>query len=324
MSRYEKCPLCSKSFHVSLLQNHAALCCGNVTPKRKREMKETTTCPVCFKEISNSIIQSHAWQCTSSPPSSLKTPSSLPSSMTKRKTEKNASLPSSTKKRKTEKNAFTALMGKKMKIAPVDVRLPGCHVFKNFLSKVEERQLVREIDTCDPKWHVSSWNGKCESKTWGLEVDVVKRVVGKVRRPIPAAFDFMIEKMTSGEYLPLAGFVPNECNSNSYKTELGHWLRAHVDDRQLSGELLANVSLLSDSYMTYRHAKTGQEVRVFLPRRSLQVVSKESRYDWTHEIRKHDILNSRRVSITFRGNGQTKGSKRPPAVGKPEYLKYTL
>ena len=211
-----------------------------------------------------------------------------------------------------------------MRISPVSKRLPGCHVFKDFISKEEEIRLVGEIDACNPKWHMSNWNGKCDSKTWGLEVDVVKRVVGKVRRPIPEAFRFMIKKMTSGEYLPLAGFVPNECNSNSYKKEQGHWLRAHVDDRQLSGELLANISLLSDSYMTYRHEKTGEEVRVFLPRRSLQVVSKESRYDWTHEIRKSDILDSRRVSITFRGNGQIKGSKRAPPVGTPEYLKYTL
>jgi len=327
MSRFAECPICFESFHVTLLESHAGRCNGVVKTKKKRKRnnnsstkkKKKRKCPICQKSVYE--IEIHASTCGEVRPT------------TKLKSDKQIEINGevirpTTKinvlKSDKQKNAFTELMGKRMRIAPVSKRLPGCHLFENFLTVEEEKRLVRKLDSCDPKWHISSWNGKCESKTWGLEVDVVKRIVGKVRRPIPKAFKFVIERMTSGEYLPLAGFVPNECNSNSYKREEGHWLRAHVDDRQLSGELLANISLLSDSYMTYRHEKTGEEVRVRLPRRSLQVVSKESRYDWTHEIRKVDVLDKRRVSITFRGNGQTKGSKRAPPVGTTEYIKYTL
>ena len=49
------------------------------------------------------------------------------------------------------------------------------------------------------------------------------------------------------------------------------------------------------------------EVRVCLPPRSLQVLSKESRYQYTHAINLDDILDPRRVSITFRHSPITDG-----------------
>ena len=36
---------------------------------------------------------------------------------------------------------------------------------------------------------------------------------------------------------------PNECNANSYRARAGHYLEAHFDDRQLSGDTLVNLSL---------------------------------------------------------------------------------
>ena len=49
------------------------------------------------------------------------------------------------------------------------------------------------------------------------------------------------------------------------------------------------------------------EVRVLLPPRSLQVLSKESRYQYTHAIDLADVLDPRRVSITFRHSPLTVG-----------------
>jgi alkylated DNA repair protein alkB family protein 4 len=83
---------------------------------------------------------------------------------------------------------------------------------------------------------------------------------------------------------------------------MGHWLKAHFDDRHVSGELLANISLCGDCYMTYTHGSTGVQKRVRLPRRCLQVVTKDSRYAWTHGIANEDLLDERRVSLTFRSS----------------------
>ena len=40
MSRLRECPLCFKYFHVSLLQSHAAECCGGVEVALKEKAGE--------------------------------------------------------------------------------------------------------------------------------------------------------------------------------------------------------------------------------------------------------------------------------------------
>ena len=60
--------------------------------------------------------------------------------------------------------------------------------------------------------------------------------------------------------------------------------------------------------------------RVFLPRRSLQIVTKESRYDWTHAIPLECFHDDERVSLTFR----KQGSKDRFQVGKAKNDKYSL
>lgn len=42
------------------------------------------------------------------------------------------------------------------------------------------------------------------------------------------------------------------------------------------------------------------QVRVELPRRGLQVLAGDARYNWTHRIDHADLLDPRRISITFR------------------------
>ena len=53
------------------------------------------------------------------------------------------------------------------------------------------------------------------------------------------------------KYFPLLGWKPNEVNANYYKKQNKHYLSAHFDDRRLSGELLANISLRGDCEMEF-------------------------------------------------------------------------
>jgi hypothetical protein len=46
---------------------------------------------------------------------------------------------------------------------------------------------------------------------------------------------------------------------------------------------------------------------VLLPRRCLQLVAGPARWSYTHEIRREDVLDDRRVSITWRQTGGKKG-----------------
>ena len=120
--------------------------------------------------------------------------------------------------------------------------------------------------------------------------------------------------------LPLGAFVANECNANSYRPATGHYLEAHMDDRQLSGELLATLSLGGECEMEFVREHSGPSrapVHVRLPRRSLQVMTGEARYEWTHAIPRRCFGAGclRRVSVTFRGQGLSRGRARAPAVG---------
>lgn len=48
---------------------------------------------------------------------------------------------------------------------------------------------------------------------------------------------------------------PNEANAIDYRKGQGHWLKSHVDDRQLSKEVIINLSLAGDCYMTFTNTK---------------------------------------------------------------------
>ena len=134
-----------------------------------------------------------------------------------------------------------------------------------------------------------------------------------------------VKKMPRAVASAVAGFAPNEANAIDYRRLSGMELRPHCDDRQMSSGVLVNLSLLGDCVMTYaRDAKRKQKatrtslpdvlsrenenetrseetaVDVFLPRRSLQVQTGETRYDFSHAIRNENLLADRRVSVTFR------------------------
>ena len=104
----------------------------------------------------------------------------------------------------------------------------------------------------------------------------------------------------------VATFAPNEANAIDYRRALGMELEPHCDDRQMSSGVLVNLSLLGDCVMTYApDARSRRNACVaatdaFLPRRSLQIQSGSTRYDFSHAIRNENLLTDRRVSVTFR------------------------
>jgi alkylated DNA repair dioxygenase AlkB len=59
--------------------------------------------------------------------------------------------------------------------------------------------------------------------------------------------------------------------------------------------------------MTFRNERIpGEEKRVLLRRRTLQVLTGKARYDYSHGICNEDLLSDRRVSITMRESPLTK------------------
>jgi hypothetical protein len=112
----------------------------------------------------------------------------------------------------------------------------------------------------------------------------------------------------------MKGCVPNEANAIEYRRSQGHWLQSHVDDRKLSKEPIANISIIGNCYMTYTNQAMNRNVaaskeRVWLPRRCLQILTGTARYDFAHGIDHADLVSDRRVSMTMRESPLTASSK---------------
>ena len=85
-------------------------------------------------------------------------------------------------------------------------------------------------------------------------------------------------------------------------------LSPHVDSVKFSGGVVCGVSLLSHAHMTLQHedveAHGDAAVDLYLPRRSLYILSGPARYQFTHAIKEGGggggAERSRRVSLIFR------------------------
>lgn len=111
----------------------------------------------------------------------------------------------------------------------------------------------------------------------------------------------------------LGGIGPEQLTMNKY--EVGQGIPPHVDTHSaFTGEIIS-LSLLSDVVMEFKCASDKRCRTIALKRRSLLIMTGESRYNWTHGItpRRYDIVpvtaghaqltcqeRSTRISFTFR------------------------
>jgi alkylated DNA repair dioxygenase AlkB len=191
-------------------------------------------------------------------------------------------------------------------IAPDLEPIPGLHLFHEFITEQEEQQILAELDGFADTLHFLPWkfarfNGSHKGKRWGVHCNLRDRRVGAAENPLPPFFyTILLPKLERIEQM--MGCQPNEANAIDYRRKNGDYLTDHVDDRQLSKEPIANLSIAGDCYMTYINQKKSNQdqVRVYLPRRTLQVLTSKARYDYSHGIRNEDMITDRRVSITMR------------------------
>lgn len=99
---------------------------------------------------------------------------------------------------------------------------------------------------------------------------------------------------------------PVQCIVNEYFQSQG--ISAHIDNKNF-GPTIIGLSIGADAVMTFK--RNSERFDCFLPRRSVVLMSGESRYSWTHEIssNKSYTVNGqkivkpedyRRISLTFR------------------------
>ena len=207
--------------------------------------------------------------------------------------------------------------------------LPGLWLINEFITEDEEASIVSNLEADETSWHLSSFNGHCLSKSFGVKTQfgpahVEERIVrandaSRGERDIPPYLIPYIERIKefienwSKKFkmpMVLNTFRPNECNANSYLKSENHSLTAHYDDRFLSGPILMNLSLVGRSIMTYTKGNSEavhDTIKVNLPRRCLQLVTGDARYKYMHRINAEDVMDMKRMSITWRHAGNSNG-----------------
>jgi len=215
-----------------------------------------------------------------------------------------------------------------------DGRLEGLYVVEGFVNPEEEEALLALLDADSARnpWRPSTFNGSHAGKAYGVRSDLQARRVRAALHAVPAWGRGLARRMrrlgrsVAGTPLEcMAQFRPNDCNAIEYLRSEGHWLKAHSDDRRLSGDVLVTLSLCGNCDMQFElagparrgagrgvGAPTPELALVPLPRRSLLVQAGGVRYTHTHGIPNDCLRAPRRVSITFR---ETIEEEAPRAAG---------
>lgn len=187
--------------------------------------------------------------------------------------------------------------------------LPGLLVYPDFITEEEEQEILQALDNePDNPWKTANFNGKHKGKRWGVHCNLRDRRVSAPERPMPSFYHRILQPK-----LAQLGLTPNEANAIDYRP--GDFLTSHVDDRQLSKEPIANLSLAGACTMTFTNVTARNKpslpdsYRMYLPRRCLQVLTGAARYDMAHGIEAADLHDHRRVSLTMRESPLTQPRK---------------
>ena len=212
-------------------------CIGNSSNKeRKVEGKEDRgsrfkECPICLRSVPRFDIERHAEHCQGDV-----TITTLSSRREKCGDDHQAN-------------------GSENELPHNEEPLPGLYIYENFISEKEEQEIISALDSENSHpWKSCTFNGLHLGKRWGVHCNLRSRRVDAPQHPLPPSIQkIIISRLLSLQ--PMKGCVPNESNAIDYRKRDMHYLKAHVDDRQLSKEPIANLSLAGDCIMTFRNVK---------------------------------------------------------------------
>lgn len=182
-------------------------------------------------------------------------------------------------------------------------QINGLKIYFDFLTKEEEQELLTNIDKnewlSDLKRRVQHFGYKYDYKARRLDHSFY---IGK----IPNWMVFLCDRLLE---MKIISFKPDQAIINEYVDDQG--IAAHIDCEPCFDDTIISISLSGPCVMNFQKeisTKERDKIALFIPKRTLLVMTKESRYNWYHGIppRKSDKFNGqihnrqRRVSITFR------------------------
>jgi len=172
--------------------------------------------------------------------------------------------------------------------------IPGMTYIPNFVSKEEEKELLREIDG-------RPWSNELKRRVqhYGYKYNYKARTISKDMYvgPLP---DFSLEISKRLLYRGFFEKLPDQLIINEYLP--GQGIAAHIDCPPCFDDSIASISLGWPYEIVFK--RKTQKISLELSLGSCLIIQGEARYNWTHEIerRKDDngIMRQRRVSLTFR------------------------
>jgi len=199
-----------------------------------------------------------------------------------------------------------------------DITVPGLRIVEDFVSEEEEAELLSIFDRDDAAWE-DGISRRVQHYGYPFNYRTLMLDYNRPVEPIPTHCVPLIERMSSlmdsESVLPLSQLTINEY-------EPGQGIASHIDTFNCFGPEIYVLSLNSSITMSLTHRSQMETVgeaskeesthqrkkHVWLPRRSLLILSGEARYEWGHCIssrmqdKRNGILipRGKRVSLTFR------------------------
>lgn len=302
-SRFQSCPICLKTFPIHAIERHAALCTTGPTNDDDADYQDpiSSNCIVPYDKCDNAVIKTDCETTSCTVQTSLVDKVSIEDVDVIQKWKD--ILKHDKQSNPNHKSSSQSLSNNQP--------LPGLFIFEDFITPQEEEEIISMLDGKGShadsflSWKPSKFNGKHAGKRWGVHCSLKDRKVYPQDTPLPPLLLNLINARIR-VLQEMKGCIPNEANAIDYRQKNGDYLKNHVDDRQLSKEPIANLSLAGDCFMTFRLERHSapdhfpKVQKVLLKRRTLQVLTSNARYDYSHGIDNEDLLDERRISITMR------------------------
>ncbi len=184
-------------------------------------------------------------------------------------------------------------------------KIPGLVYRPDFITPSEEIQLIELIDS-------APWNNDLVRRVqhYGWRYDYKQRRIDESMHigPLPDWAQELAHRLVRDG---LMRHLADQVIVNEYREKQG--ISAHSDQPHVFHDEVGMVSLLETWSMVFRRRGDKYKVELPLDKRSVTVLTKEARYEWTHEIpsRKFEyfpddeghrkrIKRTRRISLTFR------------------------
>ncbi|ORY00825.1 phospholipid-translocating P-type ATPase [Basidiobolus meristosporus CBS 931.73] len=170
--------------------------------------------------------------------------------------------------------------------------VPGLLYAEDYITPEEEEFILAQLETL-PNWR---YVNKRYVQHFGYAYDYKTKHVGDSSMTTSVDFPEFVQKLVD-RFAADWGELPRCDQVTISKYPSGSGITSHVDTHSAFDSAIFILSLKSSVVMDFKKLSTNEIVPVELPRRSLAIMTQESRYAWEHGIkeRKTDLLPNGKV-----------------------------